>query len=349
MAEARSQPPDQVRLRASTNRTTSATQSESVRSRRCAAPQRRSATATRSRCADAAAANSRHSSGVVTTSRCRPVSGSASTTVPTSGSSSSRGSSTSTASSSWRADSARSARSHSGSPRKSETTTASPRRRGGRRSASTAAARSPRVPTGARGVRATRRSMPRACSTPPRAGIRTVCSPGADHHPDPVAAPRRQVRDGRQRGDGEVALLAGGRAEVQAGRQVHDHPGLQLPVRHRLPHVRQGRAGGDGPVHPAHVVAGLVDPRLPRLAARPGHQPEVVALQQPVEPAAHGQLQRPQRRLDPPVAQRRRRDRASRRARASVTPGSGRRTSSRCPSWRPGWAAPPGGAGAVMA
>ena len=64
-----------------------------------------------------------------------------------------------------------------------------------------------------------------------------------------------------------------------------------------LPHVRHGGAGGDRPVHPAHVVARAVLPRLPRLAARPGQQAQVVALQQPVQLAGDQQLQPGQRRL----------------------------------------------------
>ena len=43
-----------------------------------------------------------------------------------------------------------------------------------------------------------------------------------------------------------------------ARRQVDDDPCLQLAIGDRLPHVRCGRACGDGPVHPPHVVTGHV-------------------------------------------------------------------------------------------
>ena len=58
---------------------------------------------------------------------------------------------------------------------------------------------------------------------------------------------------------------------------------LQLAVGDHLPHMRVGGARGHRPVHPAHVVAGLVDPRLPRLRSRARDQAEVVAVQHAVE------------------------------------------------------------------
>ena len=86
-------------------------------------------------------------------------------------------------------------------------------------------------------------------------------------------------------------------AEVEAGRQVDRQPGLQLPVGDRPADVRQRGAGGDRPVHPAHVVAGPVLPGLARLAARARQQAHVVALQQPVELAGDQQLQPREHRL----------------------------------------------------
>ena len=305
-------PPDQARLRASANRTMSATQSESVRSVRCAAPQRRSAAATRSRCAAAAAANSRHSSGVVThlalaaglgvgqhdgadvgqlqLARVEHLDGQQ--LVP-------------------RRQRPQRRAPRSGSPRKSEITTASPRRRGGRRSCSTAAARSPRVPLGrARRLRDPAEQPARVREPAAGGDAAPSARPVATSAPIRLPPPRGQVGDGGQRGDRR------GRAS-----RTTAVPKSRLGDRSITTQVSSSRsatvwrtcgcggAGGDRPVHPAHVVAGLVGPRLTRLAARAGHEPEVVALQQPVEPAADGQLQRAQRRLHPPVAERRRRGR----------------------------------------
>ena len=101
----------------------------------------------------------------------------------------------------------------------------------------------------------------------------------------------------------QVALEVVGGAEVEAGRQVDGEPGLQLAVGDGLADVRHRGAGGDRPVHPAHVVAGPVLPRLPRLGARPGQQAEVVALQQAVELAGDEQLQLAQDEFGPRVVE----------------------------------------------
>ncbi|PQM47472.1 hypothetical protein C1Y40_02342 [Mycobacterium talmoniae] len=120
--------------------------------------------------------------------------------------------------------------------------------------------------------------------------------PVGDQRAEPVAAAAVEVGDrgrGRHR---QVPFLAAGGAEIQAGRHVDHQPGFQLPVGDLLPHVRVGGAGGDRPVHPAHVVAGLVEPRLAGLGARPRNQAQVVAVQHPVELASDGQFQGAQRR-----------------------------------------------------
>ena len=189
-------------------------------------------------------------------------------------------------STSWRPAIARSGRIQLIGPRKSLMITAMPRRRSGRRSASMAAARSPRTPGGALGMVAMVRSMlllvhaARQRRDPPH-GVAV-----GDDRADPVAAAAVEVGDRRRGRHRQVALLAAGGAEVEAGRHVDHQPGLQLAVGDHLPHVRVRGARGHRPVHPAHVVAGLVDPRLPRLGARAGQQPEVVAVQHAVELAA---------------------------------------------------------------
>jgi hypothetical protein len=113
-----------------------------------------------------------------------------------------------------------------------------------------------------------------------------------------VADPARQEADRADRGHHQVALLHRGGAEVHAGRQVGQHPGLQFPVGDQVPHVRDGRAGGHRPVHPPDVVlAGHVDPAVAELAAGAREEALVGAVQQPVQPPDDGQFEPAQRLL----------------------------------------------------
>lgn len=117
-----------------------------------------------------------------------------------------------------------------------------------------------------------------------------------DDGPDPVAATAVQERDRGGRGDRQVTLLTSDGAEVQARRDVDHQPGLQLAVGDHLAHVRMRGPSRDRPVHPAHIVTGLVQPRLAGFRTRPGQQAEVIAVQHAVELAAHGQFELTQRR-----------------------------------------------------
>ena len=98
-------------------------------------------------------------------------------------------------------------------------------------------------------------------------------------------------------------------------------------------------ARGHRPVHPADVVAGLVDPRLPRLGTGPGNQPEVVAVQHAVELAADRQLERAQRRRQRRVAElaalQRRQSATARHAgcRSAAAGLADRRRGPRTPDW----------------
>ena len=258
-----------------TNRTTSASQSRSVRSTRCAAPARRSAAATSSRCAAAAAANSRRSSAgglhlallaglrVGQHDQCRRRAAPARAGRAPRRRAGRAG-----------PDSARSGRSQSASPRKSEITTASPRRRGGRRSCSSAAARSPRCRSAARGVAATRAQQVRGRAPGRRGpGSASVCSPVATTAPIRLPPPRGQVRDrGQPRRRTRSRFSQPAVPKSRLARQVDHHPGLQLAVGDGLPDVRLGGAGGDRPVHPPDVVAGVVRPAPPP-ARCPGRAP----------------------------------------------------------------------------
>ena len=132
--------------------------------------------------------------------------------------------------------------------RKSEITTTSPRRRATRRSMSRAAARS------AGGVGASVASgagydgelvQPSAAGALRPDRGRASAGPVGDveDRAEPVARPGGEEADGGGGGEREVALLAVGGAEVEAGRAVDDHPGLELAVDDRLAHVRDRRCG----------------------------------------------------------------------------------------------------------
>ena len=150
---------------------------------------------------------------------------------------------------------------------------------------------------------------------------------------------------------GQVALGALGGAELEAGRQVDEQPGLELAVGDRLPDVRCAESGGDVPVDAADVVAGLVEAGLARLAAVAGHEAAVVAVQQPVEAAGDRQLEAPQDldRRRRPAARRHRpaRRRLGTRAAASAAGRSARpQAGRRRPPW-PRWPWPATGASAM--
>ena len=235
----------------------------------CRAPRRRSSVASEARSAAAASANrSRRRRDEVSTRTSRPVSASTSVRSPTSGSSSSRGSRISTARSPWRAATGASSGSQSRGPRKSDTS----------------ATRPPRVPVPARNRRAA-----------DRRGIDPVARPvhvgggGAQHREEArapaarrdaarlggaegedaeaVAALRGQVAQGERDALGHVGLAPVRGAEGHRRRLVEHEPGGQRALRHVHAHVRDHRAGGDVPVDPAHVVAGLVGADLGELRA----------------------------------------------------------------------------------
>jgi hypothetical protein len=132
-----------------------------------------------------------------------------------------------------------------------------------------------------------------------------MCTAGL-HRADPQAAGRHDVgaeavtgarRDARERdrhGRGQVAFFHAHRAEVHAGAGIDKGPGLELAVRDRVAYVHLVGARRDVPVDSAHVVLpGHVGPRVRDVGARTRHQPQVVPVQQPVDPTADDQLQPP--------------------------------------------------------
>jgi hypothetical protein len=119
---------------------------------------------------------------------------------------------------------------------------------------------------------------------------------GGDDRAEPVAAPAVEEGDRGRGRDGQVPFLAAHGPEVQAGRHVDHQPGFQLAVGDHLPHVRVRGARGDGPIHAADVVAGLVFARFTRLRAGARDQAEVIAVQHTVELAFDRELEGAQRR-----------------------------------------------------
>ena len=160
------------------------------------------------------------------------------------------------------------------SPRKSEITTTRPRRRGGRRSCSSSAGQITAGALGARGDlgdladHAAGVREPAAGRDRGRLSRRSTTSA-----PIRLPPPRGQVRDRGHRGDGQVALLARRRCRSRGSRDrsitIHVSSSRSATVS-RMCGI--GRAGGDRPVHPAHVVAGLVG-RAPRPARSPAPAP----------------------------------------------------------------------------
>src|SRR5690606_40529526 len=71
---------------------------------------------------------------------------------------------------------------------------------------------------------------------------------------EPVTDTAGQEPDGADGGDDQVAFFHVGGADVHAGGQVGQGPGLQFPVGDQVAEEGAGGAGGDGPVHAAHVV-----------------------------------------------------------------------------------------------
>ena len=114
---------------------------------------------------------------------------------------------------------------------------------------------------------------------------------GAHHRAQPVASAQSEVSDGRAGRHRQITFGGVDRAEIQTRRHVDDEPGLELAIGHHLPDVSMGCPGRHRPIHPAHVVAGLVLASLPRLGPRSRDEPEVFTLQHPVELAANHDFQ----------------------------------------------------------
>ena len=85
----------------------------------------------------------------------------------------------------------------------------------------------------------------------------------------PVATLRGEMTHGDGHAFGDVRLAAVGRAERHRRGDVEQQPRREGALRDEDTHVRDGRPGGDVPVDPADIVAGLVRTHLGELEATP--------------------------------------------------------------------------------
>ena len=111
-----------------------------------------------------------------------------------------------------------------------------------------------------------------------------------DDRADAVAAAAAEECDRRRGGDPEVTLFAAGGAEVEGLADMSTTSQVSSSRSAIICRTRMGGPRSDRPIHPSHVVAGLIKPRLPARIPT-GQQLRVVAVQHAVELAAHRQLQ----------------------------------------------------------
>ncbi len=116
----------------------------------------------------------------------------------------------------------------------------------------------------------------------------------AGDDPQAVTTPAQHQAEAGEHLPGQLELGAGVRAEVHRGGAVDERPRGEHRVDLWYAHHGRARARRQGPVHPAHIVAGFVAARERRLTARAGPPPAPFTLQQAVEAPADAQLHAPQ-------------------------------------------------------
>ena len=125
---------------------------------------------------------------------------------------------------------------------------------------------------------------------------RRVQMAGVDEDAQAVASSDGEEPEGGHDRQGDLALLALRRAEVQARRAIHHQAGLELPVGFCGAHVGREGPGRKAPVDAAGVVARAVGASAGRLRPRPRCEGEVVAAQHAVEATGDVELQAAQQR-----------------------------------------------------
>ena len=190
----------------------------------------------------------------------------------------------------------RNARGQSRGPRKSETTTTAERRRA-RFATAAKAAPSDVEPTGRRsGSRRTASSTPSSPCRPCRGGRTTGVAVAEGGDREPVAAARSDVPERDRHALGDVPLAPVGGAEGHRRRGVEQDPRHERPLGDEDADVRLAGSGRHVPVDQPHVVGRLVRPHLRELGAFAERASAVIAREQSVDPAAHGDVEPPKRR-----------------------------------------------------
>ena len=160
------------------------------------------------------------------------------------------------------------------------------------RSASSSASRRVPVPVGGSSRRRLQRVEQRAAALPRPLDDRLV--PERDRA-EPVAAARRGVADRDRDAFGDVGLAALAGAERHRRRRVEHEPRDEHALCELDAHVRLAGARRHVPLDAPDVVARLVGPHLPELAADARERGAVVAREQAVDAATDRQLERAQR------------------------------------------------------
>ena len=129
---------------------------------------------------------------------------------------------------------------------------------------------------------------------PRRPDDRSAVAEGGDC--EPVAAPRSDVPERDRRALGHVPLAPVGGAERHRRGGVEQDPRHERPLGDEGADVRDAGSGRHVPVDQPHVVGRLVRPHLGELGAFAERASAVIAGEQSVDPAAHRDVEPPERR-----------------------------------------------------
>ena len=178
------------------------------------------------------------------------------------------------------------------SPVKSDTTATKPRRLLTTATRSMAPARSARPRPSDDGAEAALDEDGAHLVAPEPGRHHLQLGPADEHGTEAVLVARREEPDGGGGDEPGLRLVGHRRAEAHRRRHVDDDPRLEVAVGDLVADVGLLGAGGDVPVDASRIVARLVEPGLTRLAAVPGRDALVVAVQGPVQAPGDRQLER---------------------------------------------------------